>query len=156
MKLRCAFWMALMAALLSSTNLFAGNEKNNDKPRLPEGLKYQTVCPVTGKEINKDIFLDIQGARVYFYNAEARDSMKANPDKYFKKAGEDGVVFENILKTCPFTGGELDKSVFTYYQGKLLYFCDPNAQKLFIEDRQVYLKKLDDFMKAEGEKTAKK
>jgi YHS domain-containing protein len=156
MRFKYAFLAGIMAVLFSATILLAGDKKDKNKPDLPEGLKYQTVCPVTGKEINKDIYLNIQGHRIYFNNPAALDSMKQDPDKYFKKAGEEGVVFENILKTCPFTGKELDKSVFTYYQGKLLYFCDPDAQKLFLEDRHAYLQKLDDFMKSELGKKAEK
>jgi YHS domain-containing protein len=156
MRYKYLFLTAVLAVLFSAGNLFGGDKNDKDKPQLPQGLKYQTVCPVTGKEINKDVHLDIQGHRIYFNNQDALDSMKANPDKYFKKAGEEGVVFQNILKTCPFNGKELDKSVFTYYQGRLLYFCDPEAQKLFIEDRQAYLKKLDDFMKTEMSKKAEK
>lgn len=146
----------LIFAFLFSAVLYAGDSKDKDKITLPKGLKYQETCPITGGKINKDFYLDIQGHRVYFSCKECIDSMKANPEKYFKKAGEEGVVFENILQTCPFTGEKLDKSVFTYYQGRMLYLCSKESRKLFVEDRQAYLKMLDDHMKSEASKKAQK
>ena len=137
-------------------NLFADDSKDKDRASLPKGLKYQEVCPVTGGKINKDYHLDIQGHRVYFSCEECVDSMKADPEKYFKKAGEEGIVFESIIETCPFTGEEIDKSVFTYYNGRLLYLCSKEGRELFIDDREAYFKMLDEHMKTEASKKAQK
>lgn len=148
--------IAAIVVFLLGGSLLAGDSKDKERVKLPNGLRYQETCPVTGGKINKDYYLDIQGHRVYFSCEACIDSMKADPERYFKKAGEEGVVFENILETCPFTGEEIDRSVFTYYQGRMLYLCSKESRKLFSEDRAAYFKMLDDHMKTEASKKAQK
>jgi YHS domain-containing protein len=45
----------------------------------------QTTCPVMGGAINKDIFVEYQGKKVYFCCKECLDVFKANPEKYIAK-----------------------------------------------------------------------
>jgi YHS domain-containing protein len=45
----------------------------------------QTTCPVMGGAINKDIFVEYQGKKVYFCCKECLDVFKANPEKYISK-----------------------------------------------------------------------
>ena len=53
--------------------------------------KDQTVCPVMGGKINKEIFADHEGNRVYFCCAMCIDTFKKDPDKYLKKMKEDSI-----------------------------------------------------------------
>lgn len=45
----------------------------------------QTNCPVMGGPINKDIFIEYQGKRVYFCCNGCPETFKANPEKYLSK-----------------------------------------------------------------------
>ena len=90
-------------------------------------LKEQTICPVMGNKINKNVYTDIQGQRVYFCCPGCIETMKADPDKYFKKVAKDGVRFENIQTVCPVTGEKIDTTVSTYYEGRTVYFCCNNC-----------------------------
>ena len=45
----------------------------------------QTVCPVTGDAIDKNIFIEYQGKKVYFCCSSCVDAFKANPEKYVSK-----------------------------------------------------------------------
>jgi len=45
----------------------------------------QTTCPVMGGAINKDIFIEYQGKKVYFCCNACPDVFKANPEKYISK-----------------------------------------------------------------------
>jgi YHS domain-containing protein len=45
----------------------------------------QTVCPVTGDPIDKNVFFEYQGKKVYFCCASCLDTFKANPEKYISK-----------------------------------------------------------------------
>ena len=69
--------------------------------------------------------------------------LKADPEKYFKQAAEDGVLFENIQKTCPVTNTPISDKFYTDYVGRRVYFCSEKCAAKFALDPQTYLKKLD-------------
>ncbi len=48
-------------------------------------------------------------------------------------------------KICPVMGFEIDKSVFTEYKGKKVYFCCPSCIEEFEKDPEKYLDKLPQF-----------
>ncbi|MFW6123226.1 MAG: YHS domain-containing protein [Thermodesulfobacteriota bacterium] len=54
----------------------------------------QTVCPVFEGEINKDIFVDYKGKRIYFCCEGCDEEFKKNPEKYLKKLEAQGVELE--------------------------------------------------------------
>ena len=45
----------------------------------------QTTCPVMGGPIDKNIFIEYQGKKVYFCCNGCPDTFKANPEKYISK-----------------------------------------------------------------------
>lgn len=45
----------------------------------------QTVCPVMGSPIDKEIFVDYQGKRVFFCCPACKDKFNADPQKYLEK-----------------------------------------------------------------------
>lgn len=45
----------------------------------------QTTCPVMGGPINKDIFIEYEGKKVYFCCNGCPDVFKADPQKYLAK-----------------------------------------------------------------------
>jgi len=56
--------------------------------------KPQTACPVVGGKINKELYADYQGQRVYFCCPSCIDIFKKDPEKYLKKLREQGVLPE--------------------------------------------------------------
>jgi YHS domain-containing protein len=54
--------------------------------------KPQTTCPVMGGAINKSIYADHDGKRVYFCCPGCDGTFKADPEKYIKKLEDAGVV----------------------------------------------------------------
>lgn len=56
--------------------------------------KPQAVCPVMGGNINKDVYLDYQGQRIYFCCPACIEVFKKNPEKYLQKLKEQGVTPE--------------------------------------------------------------
>ena len=53
--------------------------------------KDQVNCPVMGGKINKEIYADHDGKRVYFCCAMCIDTFKKDPEKILKKMEADGV-----------------------------------------------------------------
>ena len=58
----------------------------------------QTACPVMGKKINKELYVDAAGYRIYVCCKGCIKAVKANPEKYIEKAKTDGVEFEKTPK----------------------------------------------------------
>jgi len=56
----------------------------------------QTTCPVMGGKINKDIYADYEGKRVYFCCEACVGPFKQDPAKYVKKLEDQGVVLERV------------------------------------------------------------
>ena len=56
--------------------------------------KPQTVCPVLGGNIDKNVYVDYQGKRVYFCCTGCDAEFKKDPEKYMKKLQEEGVTLE--------------------------------------------------------------
>ncbi len=54
----------------------------------------QAVCPVMGGNINKDLYVDYKGQRVYFCCPACIEVFKKDPEKYLRKMKEQGVTPE--------------------------------------------------------------
>jgi len=50
----------------------------------PEPVIAQKICPVMGDPINKNIFVDYKGRRVYFCCNMCPEMFKKDPEKYLK------------------------------------------------------------------------
>jgi len=55
-----------------------------------KALKAQTACPVMGGKINKNIYADVKGLRIYACCAGCVPKIKANPDKHIEKIKANG------------------------------------------------------------------
>lgn len=56
--------------------------------------KPQTVCPVLGGKIDKKVYADYKGKRVYFCCEGCDKEFKKDREKYMKKLEEQGVTLE--------------------------------------------------------------
>jgi len=65
---------------------------------LPAEAKSQTTCPVMGGNIDKNIYADYQGKRIYFCCKGCDEEFKKNPEKYLKKLEVEGVTPEAAPK----------------------------------------------------------
>jgi YHS domain-containing protein len=56
--------------------------------------KPQVTCPVMDANINKDLYADYQGQRVYFCCPACLELFQKDPEKYLKKMKDQGVTPE--------------------------------------------------------------
>ena len=56
--------------------------------------KAQIACPVRGNKIDKDVYVDYNGQRVYFCCPVCIDIFKKDPEAYLKKMQEQGIIPE--------------------------------------------------------------
>ena len=59
-----------------------------------EESKAQTVCPVMKGAINKSLYVDDDGKRIYVCCGACISEVKQNPEKYIKQLEAEGVVLE--------------------------------------------------------------
>ncbi|MCU0722921.1 MAG: YHS domain-containing protein [Planctomycetes bacterium] len=60
-------------------------EKKAPEAKAPAELKPQATCPVMGRPILKDVYLDHEGKRIYFCCPPCKDEFLKDPAKYLKK-----------------------------------------------------------------------
>lgn len=58
--------------------------------------KAQSLCPVMGGQINKDLFVDHNGHRIYVCCEGCLARIKADPEKYVNKLKTEGTVLDRI------------------------------------------------------------
>jgi YHS domain-containing protein len=57
--------------------------------------KPQTTCPVLAGDIDKNVYADYKGKRIYFCCQGCDAEFNKNPEKYMKKLQEEGVTLES-------------------------------------------------------------
>jgi YHS domain-containing protein len=88
MKKTLLILIVLMAALSLTAVGWSQTKSDTGKP--------QTTCPVLGGMINKSIYTDYQGKRIYFCCAGCVGEFKKNPEKYMKKMESEGVKLPSL------------------------------------------------------------
>lgn len=87
--LRITKLLALTAVLLAMLLVFGCKKKTGDEPSTPpaqSGQIEQTTCPVMdGNPIDKNVFVEYKGKRVYFCCADCKAEFEADPEKYLDK-----------------------------------------------------------------------
>ncbi len=71
----------------------------------------QTECPVMGGKINKDIYVDYQGQRIYFCCEACPPKFKEDPEKYLakmKEMGQEPEVIDQSKKEGEQEQGKMD------------------------------------------------
>ena len=59
----------------------------------------QKLCPVMGGKIDKSVYVDYQGKRVYFCCSGCKQTFLENPEKYMKEMESQGIVLEKAPKS---------------------------------------------------------
>lgn len=111
-------------------------------------LKPQTVCPVLGGKIDKNVSLDYQGQRIYFCCPSCEEAFLKAPEKYLKQIADNGVLLESVQEFCPVMTGHSvpcfrNKNIFADYKGRRVYFCSTECKRSFLRDPEKYLEYLD-------------
>ncbi|MBF0312757.1 MAG: YHS domain-containing protein [Oligoflexia bacterium] len=58
--------------------------------------KVQTLCPVMKNAIDKKLYADYKGNRVYFCCSSCKGVFEKDPEKWIKKMQEEGVSLEKV------------------------------------------------------------
>jgi len=94
MNARTSLSVVAAGIFLLIGNLSADEAANQEQ----QVKKAQTECPIMGNKINKSLFVDIQGKRVYVCCGMCIGKVKTDPERYIKELEEKGVVLESTPK----------------------------------------------------------
>jgi YHS domain-containing protein len=93
-------WRSLGAVTMGLVFSLAAVAAEGDKPQANDGekkeVKVQTTCPVMGGKIDKEIFTDYDGKRIYFCCKGCPPEFAKDPAKYVKKLEDEGVTLEKV------------------------------------------------------------
>jgi len=133
--------LLIVGVFASSVALADGEDKGGDTTE--PAKKPQLACPIMGRAINKDLYVDSNGWRVYACCKGCVARMKDDPAKYVKELQDAGVQLEQTPQTrCPVMGGKINEKFFTEYDGRKIYFCCPGCPAKFEKDPAKYLKNI--------------
>jgi len=116
-------------------------EKVSEQRKVLANLpRVQVSCPVTGKPIAKDSFVEHKGQKFFLCGPGCVKKFQKEPDKY--KAGlAGGYTYQT---KCPVTDKEIDPGVFTTLKnGQKIYFCSKMCNKKFLDEPAKYAPNLD-------------
>jgi len=140
--------MAVAAlALVLTVGVAAGaDEKAAAAPATPAApeIKHQTTCPVMeGEKVNKSLYVDYEGKRLYVCCKGCIKEVNKEPAKWFKKVEDAGITLDKIQVTCPVTNDKIDKKVFADFEGKRVYFCCAACLEKFNADAKAIVAKME-------------
>jgi hypothetical protein len=67
---------------------------NDAAPAATTPVKVQTTCPVMGGAVNKKLFVDAEGKRIYLCCGGCIKTVQKDPAKYIKMLEDKGVTLE--------------------------------------------------------------
>lgn len=102
---------------------------------------HNTKCPMSGRDINPEAFVEKDGERVYFCCNNCAGKSKADPGKWIAAAYEKVEKIEN--EVCPLSGHEIDpeKAKLVSYQGHQVQLCCGMCEKGFKENPKLVVAK---------------
>ena len=109
-----------------------------------EETKLQESCPLMGGKINKSIYADHDGKRVYFCCGGCVADFKADPAKYIAKLEAQGITLATVQTHCPImTRNKINKKIFLDHDGQRVYFCCNSCLGKFQADPAKGIEKLE-------------
>ena len=95
--------MIVSAVVMLAGIGIAGADEAQPVDKAAEGqtVKQQTVCPIMGGEVNKSVYADADGKRVYFCCKGCPAEFKKDSSKYIAKMEKDGITLDKAPTATP-------------------------------------------------------
>ena len=145
----------MMAMLMGASGLFATAAQAADcascagciaaaaKAKAAAKVKAQTKCPVMGGKINKNLYVDQAGKRIYVCCKGCIAPIQKDFAKHAKKVEAAGETLAKVQTTCPVMGGKINKKQYVDVKGKRIYVCCPGCIGTIKADPDKYIQKLE-------------
>jgi YHS domain-containing protein len=123
--------LALAAVALMVAPVTAGQEG----AAAGKATKLQTACPVSGEKIDKAVYADHEGSRVYFCCDNCRTAFKKEPATYVRKLQEQGITVAKLQTECPVMGGAINRSSYVDRNHRRIYLCCDGCKGKVTDER---------------------
>lgn len=97
-----------------------------------------------GGKINKALYVDADGKRVYVCCGGCIATIKKDPAKYIKAIEDKGEKVAVLQTTCPVMGGAVNKDLYVDADGKRIYICCKGCEATVKKDPAKYIKVIED------------
>jgi YHS domain-containing protein len=144
-----SLWLTVGLLFAGASSTFAAEHEKHDHSTMAAAAKttggptlVQKTCPVTGKPVREDLFVEQDGLKVYFCCPNCPSRFKAAPTKYLPAVYKQ-IYAQSVQLKCPVMGGPIDGQTFIEYQGRRIDFCCDACPKDFKADPAKFLAKLE-------------
>mgnify|MGYP006295578071 CR=1 FL=1 len=119
------------------------HKKHSNHQKEKSDRKEQKHCPVMGGKVNKQLYVDHDGKRIYVCCKGCIPKVKKNPQKYIDKLEKKGVTLTKYQQKCPVMGGKINKQLYVDHDGKRIYVCCKGCIPKVKKSPQKYIDKLE-------------
>lgn len=109
--------------LIAGAAVAAEGHGDHAKPTEEAKITPQATCPVMGGKVNKDLYVDHDGKRIYVCCKGCIAPVQKEFAKYAKKVEASGETVAKLQATCPVMGGQVNKDLHVDQDGKRVYVC---------------------------------
>ena len=106
-------------------------------------MSAQTICPIEGGKIDKSVYTDYKGHRVYYCCKGCDKDFMKDPERHLKAMASKGITTAKLQSTCPVSGDLLEnKDVFANTEKGKIYVCCKKCKSKVEKAPDEYIKKL--------------
>ncbi len=143
-----------LAMALSSvsvvTNALSLNRFKPEKPTVSEitipeaayqegNVAIDPICKMKVEIATADLFSDYKGKRYYFCNQYCKDTFEANPEQYEEAVANELEIPEIAIDPiCKMDVVTKTATLFSEYEGKKYFFCNPYCKETFEKEPEKY------------------
>ncbi len=110
-----------------------------------ESVRLQTHCPMMGGVIDREVFTDVDGKRIYFCCAACIEPFLEDPAALIAKMEDTGITFAEAPLSqplCPVSGKDVEREIHADYGDSRVYFCSDTCREEFERDPDPYIHEL--------------
>jgi len=101
-------------------------------------LKLQETCPILGEKINKQLYVDTLGQRIYVCCKGCLKPVQENPGQALRALHDLGEYTESLQSKCPIMGNDIDPDLFVEHLGRRIYVCCKSCVMAVKKDPEKY------------------
>ena len=105
-------------------------------------VKPQKKCPIKGGDIDKEVFTDYKGMRIYYCCPGCDKTFLKSPDKFLAQMKADGVTPAKLQAKCPVSGDAIDKEIFGKTSAGNIYVCCKKCKTKVEASPEKYIEQL--------------